>query len=79
MNTVPLCHIMLSRLMTGALSVSTKNSALREFYKLMSILNQSEALLQSQWSSIYPFPGPLLISVSQTNPIPSIFFDEIRE
>ena len=27
------------------------------------------ALPHSQWSSIYPFPGPLLFSVIQTNPI----------
>lgn len=35
---------------------------------LVSENNQSEALLQSQWSVINPFPSPLLLYVIQTNP-----------
>ena len=35
------------------------------------------ALPHSQWSSICPFPGPLLFSVIQTNPI--VFRDGFRD
>lgn len=35
------------------------------------------ALGQSQWSSIGPFPVALIVSVIQTNP--SVFFDVVTE